>query len=125
MLPLDDVEASDPGADVNAHALGDLGLDGKASLLQGKLRARQGHLNEPAHLLHFFFFDEAEGVKALDLGGDGSGKAVGVKLGDRAYAAPSGQDVFPGFLRADADGAYQPHARHNNSSCQNLAPPDQ
>src|SRR5439155_6031623 len=125
VLSLDDVKASDPGADVNAHALGDLGLDGKAGLLQGKVRAGHGRLNEPAHLLHFFFFDELEGVKAFEFGGNRRGKTVGVKLRDRAYAAPAGQDVFPAFLRADPDSAYQPHARHNNSSCQNLTPPDQ
>src|SRR5439155_15537812 len=123
VLPLNNVEPSDPRADVNAHTLGHRRLDLEAGLLHGELGARHGHLDEPAHLLHFFFFDVLERVKALDLGGDRYAKTGGIKMRDGTHATPAGQNVFPAFLRAHTKGAHESYARHHHSSCQTSTPP--
>ena len=74
VLALDHIESADPGADVDAHALGNLGRDLQARSLHGFIRRGQGQVDEAAHLLQFFFFDELQGIEILDFGGDLAGK---------------------------------------------------
>src|SRR5690349_17648647 len=95
MLPLDDVESTDPRPDMYSNALGIFRSDLQAGHLHCLIRGCQGQVDEPAHLFYFFFFDEIEGIEAFDLSGDLAGKAGSVEMGDLPYSAFAGQNVFP------------------------------
>ena len=71
VLALDDVESADAGADVDADPLGVFRSDfrGRTSCIASS-RGRDRQVDEAAHLLEFFFFDELERIEVLDLGGD-------------------------------------------------------
>ena len=50
--------------------------DLQAGHLHRFLRRSDGEVDEPAHLLHFFFLDEIQRVEVLDFGGDLAGEAA-------------------------------------------------
>ena len=110
MLPLDDVEAADPRADVDARALGQLPGEHEAGVLHGEVGGRQGEDDEAAHLLQLFLLDELEGVEVLDFAGEAAGVLRGVKEGDGGDAAAAGADRLPDFFGADAHAAEQADA---------------
>jgi hypothetical protein len=66
VLALDDVESADARSDVDA---GGIGVSGVTSARPCACRnpRRPGQLNEPGHLLEFFFFDPVEGIETRAL----------------------------------------------------------
>ena len=48
-------------------------------IFNGFIGGGDGEVNEAAHLLHFFFLDELEGIEVEDLGGDLAGEGGGVE----------------------------------------------
>jgi hypothetical protein len=87
MFALDHVESADAGADVDADHLGVFGSDFQLGHLERFVGGGDGEVDEAAHLLHFFFLDELEGIEVADLGGDLAGEGGGVEGGDATDAA--------------------------------------
>ncbi len=107
VLAFDDVETADAGGNVNADFV-EVRIRGlPVRGFYGEIRAGQSDLDEAAHFFQFFFLNPLEGIEVLDLAGDFAVEARGIKMRDRANAALPGQEVFPGFLRADAQRADQ------------------
>ncbi len=69
----------------------------------GEICASDGQLNEPAHLLQFFFGDPDEGIERVDLGRDAAVKSGCVKVGDGADAALRGQQLWPDLVGANPE----------------------
>ena len=65
VLALDHLESADAAADVDARALGRfrIGIDLQPRARNGEVRRRDGELDEPPHLLDFFFFDVSRWVR--------------------------------------------------------------
>jgi hypothetical protein len=70
-------------------------------------------LNEAAHFFQFFFLDPTEGIEILDFTGDFAIETSGIKLRNGTDAALTGEEIFPGFLRADAQRADQSNTRND------------
>ncbi len=102
MLALDHFEPADPAADIDSHALFVFRRDLQAGALQGEIRRRDGELDEPPHLLDFFFFDVIGRVETLDLSGDLAGEGRGIELGNTGYAGLAGANRLPGRIRANS-----------------------
>ena len=118
MLALDDVETADAGGNVDADFIEVRILGLPVRGFYGEVRAGQSHLNEAAHFFQFFFLDPPEGIEVFDFAGDLAVEAGGVELRDRADAALPGDEVFPGFLRADAQRADQSNTRNDYTASQ-------
>jgi hypothetical protein len=71
-------------------------------------------VDEAAHLLHFFFLDELEGIEVADLGGDLAGKGGDVEGGDAVDAALTGEQRLPDGVGGVADGTDQADAGDDN-----------
>ena len=108
MLALDDVESTDAGAYENPGTIRDFRGHSRPDILHRKAGGRQGKLNKAAHLLQFFFFDEPGRIKALDLSGEGGGKAGGIKMGDGACPLLPREQILPGFLGTDTNRLTKP-----------------
>jgi hypothetical protein len=109
-------ESADSAADVDAHVLGLCGIHAQSGRTRGAVRRRDGELNEPPHLLDFFFFDVAGWIEALDLAGDPAGKKMGVESRDRSDAASARQNALPGCFGPDAYRGQQAHTGYDHSA---------
>jgi hypothetical protein len=118
MLALNDVETADAGGDVNADFVEVRILGFPVGGFYGEVRSSQSDLDEAAHFLQFFFLDPLEGIEVFDFAGDLAVKVRGIKLRDEANAALAGEEVFPGFLRADAQRADQSNTRNDYPASQ-------
>ena len=65
VLALDDVEAADAGADVDAEAVAIGLVDDEAGVRHGLCRGGEREVDEAAHLAGLFLFDEDRGSKSL------------------------------------------------------------
>ena len=116
VLALDDVEAADAGADVDADAVGDLRRDLEAGVLHGLVGGGQGEVDEAAHLAGLFFVDEEERIEVLDLGGEADGVAGEIEGLDLGHAALAGQQAFPDLRRGFADPADEAEAGDDDAT---------
>jgi hypothetical protein len=73
-------------------------------------------VNEAAHLLHFFFLDELEGIEVADLAGDLAGIGRDVERGDAINAALAGEQRLPDRVGRVADGTDQADAGDYDAS---------
>ena len=87
VFALDHVESADARADMHADVFGVFGGDLELRHLHCFIGSRDGEVDEAAHLLHFFFLDETEGVEVADLGGNLAGECGSVEPGDTVDAA--------------------------------------
>jgi hypothetical protein len=118
VFALDDIESADAGGDVHADFI-EIGLFGLPVCgLDGEIGAGQGDLDEAPHFLEFFFFDPLERIEIFHFTGDFAIKASGIKQSNGPNAALSGEEVFPGFLRADTQCADQSNARDDHPASQ-------
>src|SRR5437773_2001533 len=62
-------------------------------------------------------------IETLDLAGDAAVEARRIKQGNSGDSALPGEEVLPGFLRADTQRANQPDARNDNPACQRCHAP--
>ena len=122
VFALDHFEPADAAADVDAHLFGDFRRTLQAGALEGEIRRRDGELDEPPHLLDFFFFDIIGRVEALDFSGNPAGEGSRVELRDGADAGLSRADRLPGRFGSNAKRRQQTDARHYHSSRQNGSP---
>ncbi len=117
VLALDDVEAADAGADVDADAvvifIGDL----EAGVGHRLGRGGEGEVDEAAHLAGLFFVDEEERVEVLDLGGEADGMAGEIKGLDLGHAATASEQTFPDLRGGFADPADEPEAGYDDATC--------
>ncbi len=120
MLALDNVEPADTGADVYANILRVLRRDLQAGHAHGFFRRRHCQVDEAAHLLYFFFFDEIQRLEILDLGGNLAGVLGCIKLSYPANSALTRQQVPPDLFSFVADRANQANTRDDNSPHQLL-----
>jgi len=123
MFALDDVESTDARADVHAHAFVVLRCDFQAGLFQRFVGGRDGEVDEPRHLLDFFFLDVIERVEVLDVGGDLAGEIGDVEAGNPPNAALPGQQRFPHLLGGVAHATDQAEARDYDPASQFGWPP--
>ena len=123
VFALDDVEPADARRNVHAYFIEIRVLRFPCGHLDGKIRARQGHLNEAAHLLQFFFLDPPEGIEIFNLAANFAIKSCGVKKRNGADTALPGHEVGPTFLGSDAQRADQSDARHNYAASQLFGAP--
>src|SRR5579871_4404465 len=91
VFALDDIESTDPGANVHADTLIIFGSDLEAGALDGFIRGGKRQMDEASHFLDFFFLDVVQRVEVLDLGGDPAGKVAGVEPRDGTDTALSCQ----------------------------------
>ena len=75
--------------------LGDFGRDLKLGHLHRFIGGGDGEVDEAAHLLHFFFLDEIEGIEVADFGGDLAVKSGSVEPGNAVDAALAGEQSLP------------------------------
>jgi hypothetical protein len=73
-------------------------------------------VNEAAHLLHFFFLDELEGIEVADLARDLAGEGGSVECGDAVDAALAGEQRLPDGVGGVADGTDQADAGDDDPS---------
>ncbi len=73
-------------------------------------------MDEAAHFLYFFFFDEIQRIEIFDLRRDLTGVLGRIKLSDPADAAFARQQVLPDFFGSVADRTDQPDTRDDNSA---------
>src|SRR5580693_4994522 len=118
MLALNDVETADAGGDVDADFVEVRIFGLPVGRFYGKVRSSQSDLDEAAHFFQFFFLDPPEGIEVFDFAGDLAVKVCGIKLRDEANAALAGEEVFPGFLRADAQRADKSNTRNDYPASQ-------
>ena len=107
MFALDHVESADAGADMNSDHLGIFRRDFQLRHLHRFFGRGDGEVNEAAHLLHFFFLDELEGIEVADFGGDLAGKGGGVESGDAIDAALAREQRLPDCVGGIAHRADQ------------------
>src|SRR5580658_255229 len=110
MFAFDDVESSDPRADVHPYALVILRRNLQFRHFQRFIGGGDGHMNEAPHLLDFFFLDEIQRVEVLDLGGNLAGKGSGVETGDASHTALAGKHGLPHYIGGIAYAADQTEA---------------
>ncbi len=91
VLALDDLESADAGADEDTDALGVLRGDLEPRLGHRFLDGGEGKVDEAPHLAGLFFVDKVQGVKVLDLGGEGDWKAGGIEAMNGPHATDAGQ----------------------------------
>ena len=123
MLALDDIESANTGANVDANHLRVFRRDLKLRGFEGLVGGGDGEVNEAAHLLHFFFFDEVQRVEVANLGGDLASIGGGIKCGDAADTALSGLQGLPDLAGRIAQGADQADAGDDNPPWQFICPP--
>src|SRR5260370_17644199 len=73
-----------------------------------------GEVDEAAHLLHFFFLDELEGIEVADLAGNLAGEGGGVELGDAVDTALAREQALPHCVGGITHGAYQADAGNDH-----------
>src|SRR5215469_11298501 len=103
MLAFYNVESADARSDVDTDRIRNRRRNLQARHTQRKIRAGDGDLNEPAHLLQFFLGDPVQRVEITDFRGDATIKAGGVKLSDRADTTRPRDQSFPNLIGADAE----------------------
>ena len=112
VLPLDHLESADAAADVDADALGLFAVVTlKPDACNAKSARRDGELDEPAHLLDFFFLDVIRRVEVLHLAGDSASEVGGVEGGDGGDPARALLDGLPDCFRADTNRSQQDRHR--------------
>ena len=105
VFALDDVEAADSGADMDADAVAVGLVDLEAGVVHGLLRGGNRKMDKAAHLAGLFLLDEEERVEVLDLGGDAHGMAGEVECLDLRHSAAACEQTLPDFRRGLADPA--------------------
>src|SRR4029077_18432328 len=75
-------------------------------------------MDEAAHLLHFLFFDELEGIEVADLAGNLAGKGGGVELGYAVNTALAREQGLPHRVSGIAHCADQADAGNDDPSFQ-------
>ena len=118
VLALDDVESADAAGDIHAGIVRNFRGDFQAGHFHREIRGGNGELDEPAHLLEFFFSIQSRDRNPRTSPAMRQSNSVASKCGDRSDAAASGQQVFPGLFGADSASADQPDARNDNSTVQ-------
>jgi hypothetical protein len=118
VLTLDDVKSADSRTDIDTDLIQVRLLGRPVRHFYGEIGAGQRDLNVPAHLLELFFLNPVERIEILDLARDRAIETRGVKMCDGAHAALPGPEVFPAFLRADAQRADKPNTCNDNPTCQ-------
>ncbi len=116
MFALDDVESADAGADVDADHLGVFRGDFQLRHFNGFVGGGDGEVNEAAHLLHIFFFDEVEGIEVEDLGCDLASEGGSVEPSDATDAALAGDDGLPDCIGGAPKGADEADAGNDDAS---------
>ena len=118
MLAFDDVEPSDPRADVNANAFVVLRSDLQFRHLQRLIRGGDAQMNEAPHLLNFFFLDEIQRVEVLNLGGNLAGKGGGVEPGNACDTALACKQGLPHHVGGIAHATDQAETRDYDPASQ-------
>src|SRR5205809_215210 len=118
VLAFNDVESADPGGNVNADLVQIRLFRLPIRHPNGEVGASQGQLNEPAHFFELFFLQPIQRIETLDLAGDAAVEARRIKQGNSGDSALPGEEVLPGFLRADTQRANHPDARNDNAAGQ-------
>ncbi len=70
MLALDDVESADARSDVDAGSVGEFRCDLKPGHANREIRRSHRQMDEPRHLLDFFFLDPVQRIETLHFAGD-------------------------------------------------------
>jgi hypothetical protein len=76
-------------------------------------------MDEASHFAGFFFVDEIQRVKVLDLGGKGDWEARGIESPNGSHAAGASQELPPDFGRGVAHTAHQTESGDNDSAGRN------
>ena len=106
VLALDDVEAADAGADVDAEAVAVVSsMTLRPECSMASCDGGEGEVDEAAHLAGLFLLDEQQRVEVLDLGGEANGVAGEIEGLDLGHAAFAGQQAFPDLGCGLADAA--------------------
>src|SRR5512142_2518171 len=123
MLALDDVESADTRPNVHAHAFVIFGCDLQAGGCDCLIGRGDGEVNEPRHLLYFFFLDVIQRVEVFDLGCDLTGEVAGVEHGNPPNTTPACEQGLPRFCRGIAYIADNAQACNYDPACQIISPP--
>src|SRR6202041_3730396 len=118
VLPLDHVESTDTGPDVNAHALSVFRADLQTRMRERFVGSGKREMDEAPHLARFFLVHKIQWIETLHLSRERDGKSRRIEAGDRRHSALAGQQVVPDFGRGFTYAAEQPDARNNHPSCQ-------
>jgi len=118
VFSFDDVEPSDPRADVHAHAFVILRRDLQFRHFQRFIRGGDAQMNEAPHLLNFFLFDEIQGVEVLNLGGNLAGKGGGVEPGNACDTTLAGKQSLPHHVGGIAHATDQAETRDYDPASQ-------
>ena len=114
VLAFDHVESADSAGHIHAGRFGDFRRDFQLRHAHGEIRRCQGKLDKPRDFLEFFFLGPVERIEIADFPGDGAVETGGIKMGDRANAALSRQEIFPNLIGADSQTADQSDTRYYN-----------
>jgi hypothetical protein len=120
ILP-DDVESADARRDVDAGGVRGLRYDFQPGHAHAEIGGGDRQLNEPGHLLEFFFFDPVQGIEIFHFTGDAAVKRADVEMGNGADTAFAGLEAGPDLFGADTASADQPNTGHYNSAAQGKA----
>ena len=79
-------------------------------------------LGNAVHAFAFFFIAVFGKIKILYFTGNSCAVFAGIKLGNRAYAGFTCNQIVPKFIFADTDRGNSTYTGYNNSSLQNKSP---
>src|SRR5437879_3534618 len=116
VLALDDLEPADAAADIDAYALFVLFAHLEAGAGHGAFSGRDAKLNEPPHLLDFFFLDVAMRIETLHFAGYLATEIGGVEGRNPRDAALAVAYGLPSVLGADPYGRNQADTCYNHSA---------
>src|SRR5579862_939048 len=110
MLALDDVESADAGSDMYAHPFFIFRSDLQAGGFKSFIGSGDGKVNEPRHLLDFFFLDVLQRVETFDFGRNLAGEAAHIETCDALHPRLTGKQGLPHVLRGITHSANQSKA---------------
>src|SRR5580692_12232011 len=120
MLTLDHVEPADSGSDMHSSPGRNFFRDLETRGFHGLVGRGQGQVDEPPHLLQFFFLDEIQRIEVLYFGCDLASELRGVEMSNPGDPAPAREQVSPNLFGGVAHPADQANASNYDPSRQLL-----
>ena len=115
VFALDDVEAADARADMNADAVVVGLVDLQAGVVHRLLRRGDGEVDKAAHFAGLFLVDEEERVEILHFGGEAHRMAGEIEGFDLGHAAAAGKQALPHFADGPANSTDEAQSGDDDS----------
>ena len=102
MLALDNVESTDPAADIDADPFRERWVDLQIGAPYGEIGSGDREEDEAAHLLEIFLVNVIERIEILDFTGDRTTEVFRIEQRNRADAIAGFEQRLPSSIGPDA-----------------------